>query len=114
MPSFDKTVSLADAVSVIQSGDTVCVGICWDWCAGRSVGRSRRAFRRDGRAARSDTSVRCRAGRRQGPGLNRLSGEGLLKRVVGGHWGWSKIGALATSGKIEAYNLPQGCISSLP
>jgi propionate CoA-transferase len=54
-------------------------------------------------------------GDRDARGAARFAYEGLLKRVIGGHWLGTgpRMAALVNQNKIEAYNLPQGVIAHL-
>src|SRR5262245_30309441 len=47
-------------------------------------------------------------------GLNHLGYEGLVRRVIGGHWGLvRKLPRAAAAEKLEAYNLTEGVTSPL-
>ena len=111
----DKIIPLDDAIATIDHGDTICVsgfvGI------GTPEGLLRGLENRfKQQAAPRDLSLLFAAAPGDGKdrGLNRLAHKGLVKRAIGGHWSLvPKLGAMAVSGDIEAYNLPLGCISQL-
>jgi propionate CoA-transferase len=53
-------------------------------------------------------------GDRKTKGLNCFAHEGMVKRVIGGHWVWSpRMQELARAEKIEAYIMPGGVMTQL-
>lgn len=49
-----------------------------------------------------------------GGGIDRFAHEGMVRRVIGGHWAWTAgMQRLAQDEAIEAYCLPQGTLSHL-
>ena len=53
-------------------------------------------------------------GDRERRGVNRFAHEGMVNRVIGGHWVWSpRMQRMARLNKIEAYVLPAGVITQL-
>ena len=113
--SRNKVVALPEAAALVRGGDTICtsgfVGIGTPDDLLRGI---ERRFLETGEPRGLTLLFAAGQGDGKEQGLNRLGHEGLLKRVVGGHWGLiPKVGKLAVEDKIEAYNLPQGCISHL-
>ena len=110
-----KIVSAAEAAALVRSGDTIVTsGFVGIGTPDELLAALAERFVAEGEPEGLTLLFAAGQGDGHDRGLNRLGHEGLLKRVIGGHWGLiPKVARLAVEGKLEAYNLPQGVISHL-
>ena len=114
--SRDKFMSADDAVNLIKDGDTLAlIG------GGGGLMEATHTFRAVSKRflstgfPRDLTVVHALGiGDKKTEGMNHFAHEGLVRRVIGGHWVWSpKMQEMARDEKIEAYVLPSGCVMQL-
>ena len=120
IPERGKVVNAREAVSLIRPGDTLAtsgfVGTGFAEDIARAVEELYLAPDVPALDKPRDLTLVYAAGQGDGKtrGLNHFGHEGLVKRIIGGHWGLvPKLQALAVDNKIEAWNLPQGVITHL-
>jgi propionate CoA-transferase len=111
----NKIVTAAEAIAIIRDRDTVCTsGFVGVGTPDELLIALEKRYRETRHPSALTLMFAAAPGDSKERGLNRLAHDGLLKRVVGGHWALvPKLGELAIANRIEAYNLPLGCISHL-
>jgi propionate CoA-transferase len=110
-----KVVSAEEAIRLIRDGDTVATGGFVGIGFPEEIAvRIEELFLANNRP--KNLTLLYAAGQGDGGerGLNHFGHEGLVSKVIGGHWGLApKMQKLAIGNKIVAYNLPQGVISHM-
>ena len=113
--SLKKVISAHDAIAIVQDEDVLATsGYGGNGTADQLLVGLEKRFLETG--SPRDLTLVFAGGQGDGKdkGLNRLGHEGLLKRVIGGHYGLiPEVERLAVENKIEAYNIPEGVITHL-
>lgn len=113
--SLKKIISAQDAIAIVQDEDVLATsGYGGNGTADQLLVALQQRFLETG--SPRDLTLVFAGGQGDGKdkGLNRLGHEGLLKRVIGGHYGLiPEIERLAVENRIEAYNIPEGVITHL-
>lgn len=112
---MSKLVTVEQAIELIKSGDTIATGGFVGNMHPEFITKSiEEAYLSSGQPRNLSLIFAAGQGDGKDKGLNHLGYEGLVTKVIGGHWGLiPKIQKLALENKVVAYNLPQGSISQL-
>ena len=110
-----KVIEAEDAVAVIHDGDVIAsAGYGGNGTPDQLFVALEQRFLESGHPRDLTLVFAGGQGDMQHRGLNRLGHAGLLKRVIGGHFGLiPRIEKLAVDNRIEAYNLPEGILTHL-
>ena len=105
-----------EAVDMIKDGSTLCgVGMTLISACETVLKEIERRYLEEGHPRDLTYFHSCgQAAMKTEFGLQRLAHEGLVRRIIGGHWGQaSKMMELISNNKIEAFNLPQGQMANM-
>ena len=111
-----KFIDAKQAVDMIADGSTLCtIGMTLISASETILKEIERRFLEEGHPRNLTYVHTCgQAAMKKPGGMTHLAHEGLLKRVIGGHWGQSPMMMDLISGnKVEAYNLPQGQMANM-
>ena len=110
-----KIIEAEDAVAVIHDGDVIAsAGYGGNGTPDQLLVALEKRFLETGSPRNLTLVFAGGQGDMKDKGLNRLGHPGLLKRVIGGHFGLiPRIENLAVGNQIEAYNLPEGILTHL-
>lgn len=112
----NKFMTAEEAVGLIQDGDTVgLIGGGGGLVEASTLFAAVEKRFLDSDHPRDLTCLHALGiGDRKTRGMNCFAHEGMVKRVIGGHWVWSpRMQELARDNKIEAYVLPGGVVMQL-
>src|SRR6476620_10078199 len=111
----NKIVDAEEAVAIIRSSDTVASsGFVGVGTPDEIIRALERRFLETGEPRDLSLVFAAAPGDGAEKGLNRLAHDGMIRRLIGGHFGLvPKLARMAVRGECEAYNLPLGCVSHL-
>lgn len=107
-------ITAKEAVDMIPDGTTLCtIGMTLVSASESILKAIEEKFLKEGKPNNLTYLHTCGQSDRKS-GKAHLAHEGLLKRVIGGHWGLCPpFMELISENKIEAYNLPQGQMANM-
>lgn len=114
--AINKFTTAEAAAALINDGDTVALiggggGLVEATCLHAAI---EKRFLTTGHPRNLTVVHALGIGDRKERGMNRFAHEGMVRKVIGGHWVWSpRMQQLARDEKIEAYVLPGGVAMQL-